>query len=45
MMAIVAEMMIFANSAIAARLMTAFPSHAFLRRHQSPRMDVFDEVD
>lgn len=45
MMAIVAEMMIFANSAVAERLMTAFPSHAFLRRHQPPRLDTFDEVE
>ncbi len=44
MMAVVAEMMIFANSAVAERLMAAFPSHAFLRRHQPPRLDTFTEV-
>lgn len=44
MMAVVAEMMILANSAVAERLMAAFPGHAFLRRHQSPRLDAFTEV-
>lgn len=44
MMAVVAEMMIFANSAVAKRVMQAFPSHALLRRHQPPQMEAFAEV-
>lgn len=44
MMAVVAEMMIFANAAVAERIMTAFPGQAFLRRHRPPSLDAFAEV-
>lgn len=44
MMAVVAEMMIFANSAVARRIHQAFPSSALLRRHPPPRQDAFKEV-
>ena len=44
MMAIVAEMMIFANAAVAEQLMATFPGQALLRRHQPPRLDAFAEV-
>lgn len=44
MMAVVAEMMIWANSAVAARIAAAFPSAALLRRHPPPRLDAFEEV-
>ncbi|BDA44024.1 DIS3-like exonuclease 1 [Coccomyxa sp. Obi] len=45
MMAVVAEMMIFANSAVARRIHQAFPSSALLRRHPPPRQDAFKEVE
>lgn len=44
MMAVVAEMMIFANSAVARRIHQAFHSSALLRRHPPPRQDAFKEV-
>lgn len=44
MMAVVAEMMIFANSAVARRIYQAFPGSALLRRHPPPRQDAFKEV-
>lgn len=44
MMATVAEMMIFANAAVAEQLMKAFPGQALLRRHQPPKLDAFTEV-
>jgi len=37
MMAVVAEMMIFANAAVAHRIAGAFPGAALLRRHAPPR--------
>ena len=44
MMAVVAEMMIFANSSVARRIADAFPDSALLRRHPPPRQDAFAEV-
>ncbi|GAB4819868.1 hypothetical protein N2152v2_006914 [Parachlorella kessleri] len=44
MMRIVAEMMIFANAAVAERTFRAFPRAALLRRHPPPRRDGFAEV-
>lgn len=44
MMRIVAEMMIFANSAVAERIATTFPRAALLRRHPPPRREAFEEV-
>lgn len=44
MMAVVAEMMIFANAAVAHRIAGAFPGAALLRRHAPPRPDGFDQV-
>ena len=44
MMAVVAEMMIFANAAVAHRIAVAFPGAALLRRHAPPRPDGFDQV-
>lgn len=44
MMAVVAEMMIFANAAVAHRIAGAFPVAALLRRHAPPRPDGFDQV-
>lgn len=44
MMAVVAEMMIFANAAVAQRIAGAFPGAALLRRHAPPRPDGFDQV-
>lgn len=44
MMAIVAEMMIWANSAVAERVKEAYPAAALVRRHPPPRLDVFEEV-
>lgn len=44
MMAVVAEMMIFANAAVARRIYHAFPRSALLRRHPAPRPEAFKEV-
>ena len=44
MMAVVAEMMIFANAAVAHRIAGAFPGAALLRRHAPPSPDGFDQV-
>ena len=44
MMAVIAEMMIFANSSVARRIADAFPDAALLRRHPPPRQDAFAEV-
>ena len=44
MMAVVAEMMIFANAAVAHRIAEAFPGAALLRRHPAPRPEAFDQV-
>ena len=43
-MALVAEMMIWANSAVAERTGRAFPGAALLRRHPPPRPEAFQEV-
>jgi len=42
MMRVVAELMIAANAAVAARVRDAFPSSALLRRHAPPRTDGFE---
>ena len=39
MQAVVAELMIAANAAVAQRIHAAFPSAALLRRHPQPRME------
>lgn len=44
MMAVVAEMMIAANSAVAERLVDSYPGASLLRRHPPPRMEAFQEV-
>ena len=44
MMAVVAEMMIFANAAVAHRIAEAFPGAALLRRHAPPRPDGFEQA-
>jgi DIS3-like exonuclease 1 len=44
MMAVVAEMMISANSAVAERLVESYPGASLLRRHPPPRTDAFQEV-
>ena len=44
MMAVIAEMMIFANAAVARRIHEAFPDAALLRRHPPPRQEAFAEV-
>lgn len=44
MMAVIAEMMIFANAAVAQRIHQAFPDSALLRRHPPPRQEAFAEV-
>jgi exoribonuclease R len=44
MMRIVAEMMIYANSAVAERIYRAFPRAALLRRHPPPRQQALAEV-
>ena len=44
MMAVIAEMMIFANAAVARRIYAAFPDAALLRRHPPPRQDAFAEA-
>ncbi|DBA71011.1 TPA: hypothetical protein ACH3X2_011442 [Trebouxia sp. C0005] len=44
MMAVVAEMMIFANAAVAHRIAAAFPGAALLRRHAPPRPEGFEQV-
>ncbi len=44
MMRTVAELMIHANSTVAARIQAAFPRAALLRRHPPPRPEVFAEV-
>jgi hypothetical protein len=44
MTAVVAETMIFANSAVARRVHEAFPGSALLRRHPPPRPKAFREV-
>eukprot|EP00887_Chlorella_sp_A99_P003744 scaffold7.g3744.t1 len=44
MMKIVAEMMIFANAAVAERVAASFPRAALLRRHPPPRREAFEEV-
>ena len=41
-MRVVAELMIAANAAVAARVRDAFPSSALLRRHAPPRTDGFE---
>ena len=43
-MAVVAELMIAANSAVAERIYAAFPGAALLRRHPPPRPEAFAEV-
>ncbi|KAK9868213.1 hypothetical protein WJX84_011417 [Apatococcus fuscideae] len=45
MMRTVAELMIHANSTVAARIHAAFPRAALLRRHPPPRPEVFSEVE
>ena len=45
MMAVVAEMMIFANAAVAHRIAKAFRGAALLRRHAPPRPEGFEQVD
>ena len=45
MMRIVAEMMIFANAAVAERTCAAVPRAALLRRHPPPRREAFSEVN
>ncbi|TDH73525.1 uncharacterized protein CCR75_007034 [Bremia lactucae] len=40
----IAELMIFANSTVAHRLMQYYPTHAFLRHHPSPSGDRFTEL-
>lgn len=44
MMSVVAEMMIFANAAVAHRIAGAFPGAALLRRHSAPRPEAFEPV-
>lgn len=44
MMDIVAEMMIWANSAVAARIAATFPGAALLRNHPPPRAEAFEQV-
>jgi exoribonuclease R len=44
MMAVVADMMIFANAAVAHRIAGAFPGAALLRRHAPPRPEGFEQV-
>ena len=44
MMAVIAEMMIFANAAVAERIHQAFPDSALLRRHPPPRQEALAEV-
>ena len=44
MMAVVAEMMIFANAAVAHRIAGAFPGAALLRRHAPPCPAGFEQV-
>lgn len=44
MMRTVAELMIHANSTVAAKIHAAFPRAALLRRHPPPRPEVFAEV-
>ena len=44
MMGVVAEMMIFANAAVAHRIAGAFPGAALLRRHAPPRPEGFEQV-
>lgn len=44
MMSVVAEMMIFANAAVAHRIAEAFPGAALLRRHPAPRPEAFEPV-
>jgi len=44
MMAVVAEMMIFANAAVAHRIAGAFPGAALLRRHAPPRPEGFEQA-
>ncbi|KAK9833762.1 hypothetical protein WJX74_005180 [Apatococcus lobatus] len=45
MMRTVAELMIHANSTVAARIHAAFPRAALLRRHPPPRPEAFAEVE
>ena len=44
MMSVIAEMMIFANAAVARRIYEAFPDAALLRHHPPPRQEAFAEV-
>lgn len=44
MMAVIAEMMIAANAAVAERIHAAFPDCALLRRHPPPAQEAFAEV-
>ena len=43
-MDMIAEYMIFANSAVAKQIYNAFPTEAALRRHPLPRTDRFDDL-
>lgn len=43
-MSIVAELMIFANSAVAEKITGTFPGAALLRRHPPPRKEAFESV-
>ena len=44
MMAVVAEMMIWANETVAEKLVKSFPTAALLRSHAPPPLDAFEEV-
>ncbi|GAX81333.1 hypothetical protein CEUSTIGMA_g8764.t1 [Chlamydomonas eustigma] len=44
MMDLIAEMMIWANAAVAERIATAFPGSALLRNHPPPRQVAFEQV-
>lgn len=44
MMDIVAEMMIFANAAVARRIADSYPGAALLRNHPAPREEAFEQV-
>ena len=44
MMAVVAEMMIWANETVAEKLVNIFPTAALLRSHAPPPLDALEEV-
>ena len=44
MMAIVAELMIWANESVAKKLVSCFPTSALVRTHEPPPLDAFEEV-